>query len=188
MGAMLNEESITGVLQGVIGHLESGNLEQAEAHLDIVDFERLLHPIRGASAYRQFVDPAEGFGLDRVHETGDHIRACALAVRRGDMDAALLAARTALARWNQGGCPLCDSRRATTVAGDARLHTTDYQCDKCGPYTFDDDLLRRMENSQDWEQTRERLALALQRGVVRNRRFETEQDGGVAIGDLDRLP
>ena len=188
MGAMLSEESIVRFLQGIISHLENGNLEQAEAHLDILDFERLLHPIRGDSANRQFVDPAEGFGVERVHETGDRIRECALAVRAGDNNAALYAARAALMRWNQEGCPLCDSRRVTSVAGDARIHATDYQCDKCGPYTFDDDLLRRMQNSQAWEQTRERLALALQRGVVRNRRFETEQDVGFAIGDLDRLP
>lgn len=184
MGAMLNEESITRFLQGVISHLEGGNLEQAEAHLQILDFERLLHPIRGHSAHRQFLDPAEAFGVERVHETGDYIRMCARAERTGDIDTALNAARAALARWSQG-CPLCDSHRVT-IAGDATGHTTDYECNCCGTYRFNDDLLSRMSVEQYWEQTRKRLALALQRDVLCNRRFDTEQDIGVTIGDLDK--
>ena len=85
-------------------------------------------------------------------------------------------------------CLLCDSQAGVITGDDRTRKTTDYKCDKCGEYTFYDPLLSDLSGRQGWEQTRKRLSLALQQGVVRNRRFETAQDVGVAIGDLDRLP
>jgi hypothetical protein len=57
MGAMLNEESIAGLLAGTVSHLETGNLEQAEVALHILDFERLLRPIRSNTKPSQISDP-----------------------------------------------------------------------------------------------------------------------------------
>jgi transposase-like protein len=71
-------------------------------------------------------------------------------------------------------CPLCDSH--VTVTGDAVKATSDYDCGKCGKYTFYDYLLEQISEEQYWPQTRKRLALALQRGVVSKRAFETELD------------
>ena len=55
MGAMV---SINRLLEQTVEHLEAGNPEQAEATLDVLDFERLLHPIKGSGAEHRFVDPA----------------------------------------------------------------------------------------------------------------------------------
>jgi len=96
MGAMV---SINRLLEQTVEHLEAGNPEQAEATLDVLDFERLLHPIKGSGAEHRFVDPAASFGVERVHETGDHVRSCIAALAAGDFEAALEAARAAAARW-----------------------------------------------------------------------------------------
>ena len=77
-------------------------------------------------------------------------------------------------------CRLCDSH--ATAVGNQSLKTTEYDCVACGRYSFDDRLLWQMSSSQHWEQTRKDLASALQKGVVSNRHFETEQDIGMAIG------
>ena len=82
-------------------------------------------------------------------------------------------------------CFLCDSQAGVITGDDPSRRTTDYKCDKCGEYTFNDQLLTDMQNSQHWEQTRKDLARALQLGAVRNRRFETAQDVGI---DLNRGP
>lgn len=79
---MLNESAISEALENCVAHLERDNLDQAEATLRVLDFDRLLKPIEDPSKQRQrrFVDPAEGYGVERVHETGDHIHACFSAI------------------------------------------------------------------------------------------------------------
>lgn len=81
-------------------------------------------------------------------------------------------------------CPLCDSH--ATVIGNAATASSDYDCDKCGKYTFDDYLYGQVFTAQHWEQTRMRLALALQQGVAPVRVFNDEQDIMKAIGGLDQ--
>lgn len=71
---MLNDQAVTDALRDTIEHVQQQNLEQAEATLEVLGFERLLRPIEDRSKQRRFVDPAGGFGVERVHETGDHIR------------------------------------------------------------------------------------------------------------------
>jgi hypothetical protein len=46
-----------------------------------------------------FTDPAEDFGAERVHQTGDHILGCRSALAMGDGATALAEAEKALARW-----------------------------------------------------------------------------------------
>ena len=99
---MLNQESITERLREIIRHLEGGSLEQAAAALDIPGFERLMRPVRRPDKGPiQFVDPAAGFGVQRVHATGGHIGALRSALRNGNADRALEAARLALESWTR---------------------------------------------------------------------------------------
>jgi len=104
---MLNDEGIGEVLRNVIDHLRQDHFEQAELTLELLDFERLLLPIPELTEQgrRHFVDPAIGFGVERVHETGDHIRICRDAIARSDRAAALDEAEKALARWTQKSAP-----------------------------------------------------------------------------------
>ena len=97
---MLNEDSIAQTLREFHAHLTSGDLDQAEANLEVLGFERLLHPAKDPSkGPRQFFDPAEPFGSERVHQTGDHIRRCLSAIKRGDRENALHEAAAAATRW-----------------------------------------------------------------------------------------
>jgi hypothetical protein len=97
---MLNEDSITQALRQLVANLSSGNLDQAEATLEVLEFERLLHPVKDRSkGPRQFFDPAEAFGAERVHQTGDHLRVCLSAIKREDCNSALREAEAATARW-----------------------------------------------------------------------------------------
>jgi hypothetical protein len=98
---MLNDQSIADALGDVIEHLQQQNLEQAEATLEVLNFERLLKPIPDPSKGRSlhFVDPAEDLETERVHETGDHIGACRAALATGDKSSALAEAEKAYARW-----------------------------------------------------------------------------------------
>jgi hypothetical protein len=101
---LLNENSILETLQKIVDYLKAGDLDQAEAHLDALGFDRLLSPIRDRSkGSRRFFDPAEPFDSVRVHETGDHLHSCFAAVKRGDAAAALTAGEHALERWQAGG-------------------------------------------------------------------------------------
>ena len=99
MGAMLNEESIAGLLAVTVSHLETGNLEQAEVALHTLDFGQLLRPIRSNTKPPQTIEPAAQFGRARVHETGGHIHSCLSALKTGNRELALEAARAAVERW-----------------------------------------------------------------------------------------
>ncbi|MGD0135186.1 MAG: hypothetical protein ABSE57_24325 [Bryobacteraceae bacterium] len=96
---MLNDQSIADALREAIQHLQQQNVERAEATLDDLGFERLLKPIGDRSKQRIFTDPADDFGVERVHQTGEHIRACRAALARGDESSALDEAEKAYARW-----------------------------------------------------------------------------------------
>ena len=101
MGAILDEKGITGALANLVNHLETENTEQAEAVLDILDFERLLRPMQSISRQPQFIDPAKDFGLKRVHETGELLRSCVRQLSTGNLQSALTAARAAEGLWRQ---------------------------------------------------------------------------------------
>jgi hypothetical protein len=100
---MLNEEGIADVMRNVIDHLSQHNFDQAELALVLLDFERLLQPIPDLleQGRRHFVDPAISFEVERVHETGDHIRICRDAIARSDRVTALDEVEKGLARWTQ---------------------------------------------------------------------------------------
>jgi hypothetical protein len=104
---MLNDEGIAEVLRNVIDHLRQDHFEQAELTLELLDFERLRLPIPELTEQgrRHFVDPAIDFGVERVHETADHIRICRDAIAGSDRAAALDEAEKALARWTQTSAP-----------------------------------------------------------------------------------
>ena len=69
---MLNDQSIADALGDVIEHLQQQNLEQAEATLEVLNFERLLKRIPDPSKGRSlhFVDPAEAFGNRAASRNG----------------------------------------------------------------------------------------------------------------------
>lgn len=97
---MLSEESITQALGELVSNLTAGDLDQAEATLEVLDFERLLKPLKDRSkGSRLFLDPAEPFGAERVHQTGDHILRCSSAINQQDRERALDEALAAAARW-----------------------------------------------------------------------------------------
>jgi hypothetical protein len=99
---MFNEDAIAQVLCQLVAHLSSRDLDQAEATLEVLEFERLLHPVIGRSkGPRQIIDPAESFGSERVRQTGDHLRGCLSAVKRGDCESALREAEAATTRWKE---------------------------------------------------------------------------------------
>ena len=82
-------------------------------------------------------------------------------------------------------CPLCDGQ--VTFIGDPSRKTAEYTCEgSCGTYTFNDEFLREMQNSQHWERTRKDLARALALGVVRERDFNCEVDIRQAMISLSR--
>lgn len=98
----MNEDSIKQALRELIAHLNAGELDQAKATLEVLDFERLLHPKqRNDKGPMEFLDPAQSFGAKRVHETGDHIHRCLLAIKREDRESALREAAAAAKRWNE---------------------------------------------------------------------------------------
>lgn len=102
---MLNERSIAESLRTIIDHVEQGNFEQAQIHLDTLSFERLQKPIPDPSkgpGRRQFIDPGGAFGTERVNAVARHIRSCRDALSRGDQKQALDAAEKALGRWQEG--------------------------------------------------------------------------------------
>jgi hypothetical protein len=96
---LLNKPSIAEKLRELVAHLGAGNLDQAQAVRDILDFERLRNP--GADPSKgplRLVDPARPFGIERVAQAGDHIRRCQEAISRGDGQSALDQAKSALVR------------------------------------------------------------------------------------------
>ena len=89
-----------------------------------------------------------------------------------------------MTRQEECDCPLCDSH--ATEKFDGPTSTLHFHCEKCGEYRISDILLAMMLTEHHWEQMRKRLGLALQRGVVRNRVFNHEQDIMNAMGELNR--
>ena len=69
-GAFLSDQGITQLLGQLCEHLGKGDAEQADMTLKVLEFERLLKPIEDPTRRRRFIDPAEPFGVERVHETG----------------------------------------------------------------------------------------------------------------------
>jgi hypothetical protein len=104
MGIMLNEESIAESLDEAVRNLESGNTEQAQGALEVLDFGRLVRrPIEDSSKTVRFVDPAGPFGGERVYATYQHISACLGAIDKHELEAALSEAKAAEARWAKKG-------------------------------------------------------------------------------------
>lgn len=100
-GIMLNENSIAELLKELVTAIGNSDIEGAEAVIEDLNFDRLLKPIEDQSKQRHFVDPAVGFGGDRVHATGDHLRTCKKALRAGNAAAALSSAEAAATRWGK---------------------------------------------------------------------------------------
>ena len=104
MAGNLNERAILEELNRLVENIRSGEMEDASATLSILGFERLLRPIQNSAVISQpqFVDLSGPFGVARVHQTSDHIRACDAALRDGDREVALRTATEALKRWQEG--------------------------------------------------------------------------------------
>jgi hypothetical protein len=101
---MLNDAAITNALSQTVEKIREGDLEQAQAGLAVLEFHRLMGPLKDSSkGARKFFDPAREFGPERVHETGDHISRCIAALGRGDAENALAEAEAAAARWGEEG-------------------------------------------------------------------------------------
>ncbi len=99
---MLNEAAITNALNQTVEKIREGDLEQAQAGLAVLEFHRLMRPLKDSSkGLRQFFDPGREFGPERVHETGDHISRCIAALGLGDGENALTEAEAAAARWRK---------------------------------------------------------------------------------------
>lgn len=81
-------------------------------------------------------------------------------------------------------CFLCDSAAKNTYLGQTKMW--ECECSACKQFEIYAPLLEEMRKSQHWPQTRTRLALALQKGVVNNRVLKTERDIMDAIGGLSK--
>ena len=90
---ILTDAAITNALNQTVQQIREGNLEQAQAGLAVLEFHRLMHPMK---------DSRE-FGPERVHETGDHISQCISALGLGDAENALAEAEAAAGRWGKEG-------------------------------------------------------------------------------------
>lgn len=99
---MLDDAAITNALSQTVEKIREGDLEQAQAGLAVLEFHRLMRPLKDSSkGLRRY--PAREFGPERVHETGDHISRCIAALGRGDAENALAEAEAAAARWGEEG-------------------------------------------------------------------------------------
>jgi len=99
---MLNDAAITNALSQAVEKIRAGHLEQAQAGLAVLQFDRLMRPLKDTGkGPRRFFDLAREFGPERVHETGDHISRCTAALARGDGENALAEAEAAAARWGK---------------------------------------------------------------------------------------
>ena len=99
---MLDDAAITNALSQTVEKIREGDLEQAQAGLAVLEFHRLMRPMKDSGkGPRRFFDPARQFGPERVHETGDHISRCIAALMRGDGENALAEAEAAAARWGK---------------------------------------------------------------------------------------
>jgi hypothetical protein len=101
---ILTDAAISNALIQTAEKIKAGNLEQALALLEDLEFHRLMRPMKDSiHGPRQLFDPAREFGPERVHETGDHISRCISALGLGDTDTALAEAEAAAARWRKEG-------------------------------------------------------------------------------------
>jgi hypothetical protein len=101
---ILTDAAITKALNQAVQQIREGDLEQAQAGLAVLEFQRLMRPMKDSiKGPRQFFDPAREFGPERVHESGDHISRCIAALGLGDAEDALAEAEAAAARWGQEG-------------------------------------------------------------------------------------
>ena len=98
--AWLSEESILQSLQEAVSRISKKNLNGALDTLIYLNFEPLLLPGRNQNTL-QAVDRGQAFGPERVRETAEQIRLCESALRESDAERALVAAKAALARWQQ---------------------------------------------------------------------------------------
>ena len=80
---ILTDSAITNALNQTVQKIREGDLEQTQAGLAVLEFHRLMRPMRDSiKGPRQFFDPVREFGPERVHETGDHISRCIAAFCR----------------------------------------------------------------------------------------------------------
>ena len=101
---ILTDAAITNALNQTVQKIREGDLEQAQAGLAVLEFHRLMRPMKDSiKGPRQFFDPAREFEPERVHETGDHISRCIGALGLGDGENALAEAEAAAARWGKEG-------------------------------------------------------------------------------------
>jgi hypothetical protein len=101
---ILTDAAITSALNQTLENIRAGDLEQAQASLAVLEFHRLMRPMKdSAKGPRQFFDRAREFGPERVHETGNHISRCIAALGLGDGENALAEAEAAAARWGKEG-------------------------------------------------------------------------------------
>ena len=101
---MLTDAAIANTLSQTVERIRQGDLEQAQAGLAVLEFHRLMRPLKDSSKVpRQFFDAGRAFGPERVHETGDHISRCIAALGFGDGETALAEAEAAAARWSKEG-------------------------------------------------------------------------------------
>jgi len=69
----------------------------------VLGFRRLLWTLHSrAKGSSQWVNTAEGFGLERVREVAGHIGRMEAAIEQSDAQALREAAEAMLARWKQG--------------------------------------------------------------------------------------
>ena len=99
---MLTDAAITNALSQTVEKIRVGDLEPAQAGLEVLEFHRLMRPMKDSGeGPRRFFDRARQFGPERVHETGDHISRCIAALARGDGENALAEAEAAATRWGK---------------------------------------------------------------------------------------
>jgi len=120
---MLNDAAITNALSQTVEKIRAGDLEQAQAGLEILEFHRLMRPMKDSGkGPRRFFDPARQFGPERVHEAGHHISRCISALGRRDGENALAEAEAAAGGWGkeEGKCWCRKVRRDGSAMGSVR--------------------------------------------------------------------
>ena len=98
---MLNDQAIRVLLERLCEKLREGNAEQAKRTLDLLDFRRLLRQTVDSTGRLRPNASAVSLGVERVRQTGNHLRLCRLALLRGDNEEALASAEDALGEWGQ---------------------------------------------------------------------------------------
>ena len=101
---IFTDAAITNALNQTVENIRVGDLEQAQAGLAVLEFHRLMSPMKDSSkGPRHFYDTAREFEPERVHETGDHVSRCIAALGLGDRETALAEAEAAATRWGKRG-------------------------------------------------------------------------------------